>query len=127
MNLFLGKKYTDEELVEMTENGKIKEDNSKFQNLYNIVKYSFPINFVNVNTAPTLCQYGGKDPLVGIVQYSKLYKAFEAKGIETKIKLIYMKYGGHELVNFSSENGLKAMRDLNYFILDYAKIYFQNN
>ena len=33
-----------------------------------------------------------------------------------------MKYGGHELVNFDTDNGLKAMRDLNY-----AKTYFTHD
>ena len=44
MNLFLGKKYTDEELKEMTENGKIKVNNTKYQEMFNIVKYAFPVN-----------------------------------------------------------------------------------
>ena len=111
----------------MTENGKIKINNTKYQDLFNVVKYAFPVNFIDSNTVPTLCQYGGKDPLVGISQYSYLYKAFEANGIENKIKIIYMKFGGHELINFDTENGLKAMRDLNYYILDYAKIYFTHD
>ncbi len=38
-----------------------------------------------------------------------------------------MKYGGHELVNFDTDNGLKAMRDLNYDILDFAKTYFTHD
>ena len=61
MNFFLGKKYTDEELQEMVENGIIKEDSPKYHEMFNIVKNAFPINFINSNTVPTLCQYGGKD------------------------------------------------------------------
>lgn len=38
-----------------------------------------------------------------------------------------MKYGGHELMNFSTDDGLKAMKDLNYYILDYAKNYFTHD
>lgn len=124
MNFFLGKKYTDEELQEMVENGIIKEDSPKYQEMFNIVKNAFPVNFINSKTVPTLCQYGGKDFTVGIVHYSYLYKAFENNGIQNKIQLIYMKYGGYELMNFDTDNGLKAMRDLNYYILDYAKKYF---
>ena len=82
------------------------------------------MNYINDNTVPTLCQYGGKDFTVGIAQYSCLYSAFEKVGIQDKTKFIYMKYGGHELVNFDTDNGLKAMRDLNYDILDFAKTYF---
>lgn len=56
MNYFLGNQFSNEELTEMTENGKIKEDSSKYQEMYKIIKYAFPINFVNSNTVPTLCQ-----------------------------------------------------------------------
>ena len=127
MNYFLGNKFSNEELTEMTENGKIKEDSSKYQEMYKIIKYAFPINFVNSNTVPTLCQYGGKDFIVGMVHYSYLYESFESAGIQDKIKLIYMKYGGHELVNFDTTDGLKAMRDFNYYILDYANKYFTHD
>ena len=37
MNSFLGKKYTDEELQEMVENGIIKGDSPKYQEMFNIV------------------------------------------------------------------------------------------
>jgi len=127
MNAFLGLKYKDEEILEMVENGNIKENNAKYQEMLNIVKNAFPVNFVNANTIPTLCEYGGKDYVVGIAHYSYLYSAFKKAGIENKIKLIYMKYGGHELINFDTDNGLKAMRDLNYYILDYAKTYFTHD
>jgi len=127
MNAFLGLKYKDEEILEMVENGNIKENNAKYQEMLNIVKNAFPVNFFNANTIPTLCEYGGKDYVVGIAHYSYLYSAFKKAGIENKIKLIYMKYGGHELINFDTDNGLKAMRDLNYYILDYAKTYFTHD
>ena len=90
-------------------------------------KYAFPVTYVNANTVPTLCQYGGKDFIVGFVQYSCLYSAFEKVGIQDKTKFIYMKYGGHELINFDTDNGLKAMRDLNYDLLDFAKTYFTHD
>lgn len=45
MNFFLGKKYTDEELQEMVENGIIKEDSPKYQEMFNIVKNAFPVKF----------------------------------------------------------------------------------
>ena len=82
MNAFLGLKYKDEEILEMVENGNIKENNPKYQEMFNIVKNAFPVNFVNVNTIPTLCEYGGKDYVVGIVHYSYLYNAFKKAGIE---------------------------------------------
>lgn len=45
MNFFLGKKYTDEELQEMVENGIIKEDSPKYQEMFNIVKKCIPCKF----------------------------------------------------------------------------------
>jgi len=127
MNGFLGRKYTQEEMLGMIENGTIKESDSKYQEMLNRVKYAFPITHVNANTVPTLCQYGGKDFIAGIGHYSCLYSAFEKVGIQDKTKFIYMKYGGHELINFATDNGLKAMRDLNYDILDFAKTYFTHD
>ena len=127
MNAFLGRKYTQEEVLGMIENGTIKETDSKYQEMLNRVKYAFPVTYVNANTVPTLCQYGGKDFIAGIGHYSCLYSAFEKVGIQDKTKFIYMKYGGHELINFDTDNGLKAMRDLNYDILDFAKTYFTHD
>ena len=127
MNAFLGRKYTQEEVLGMIENGTIKETDSKYQEMLNRVKYAFPVTYVNTNTVPTLCQYGGKDFIAGIGHYSCLYSAFEKVSIQDKTKFIYMKYGGHELINFDTDNGLKAMRDLNYDILDFAKTYFTHD
>ena len=127
MNGFLGRIYKEEELLGMIENGTIKETDSKYQEMFNRVKYSFPVTYVNANTVPTLCQYAGKDIIAGIGHYSCLYSAFEKVGIQDKAKIIYMKYGGHELVNFDTDNGLKAMRNFNYEILDFAKAYFTHD
>jgi acetyl esterase/lipase len=127
MNAFLGRKYTQEEVLGIIENGTIKETDSKYQEMLNRVKYAFPVTYVNANTVPTLCQYGGKDFIAGIGHYSCLYSAFKKVGIQDKTKFIYMKYGGHELINFDTDNGLKAMRDLNYDILDFSKTYFTHD
>ena len=127
MNAFLGSKYTEEEISGMMDNGLIKEDDPKYLEMLNKAKNAFPVNFVDANTVPTLCQYGGKDYVAGIAHYSYLYSTFEQFGIQNKIKLIYMKNGGHELMDFISENGLKAMKDLNYDILDFAKKYFTHD
>ena len=67
---------------------------------------------------PALFKYEGKDPFVVSSQYSNLYKTFVAKGIENKIKLIYIKYGLHEPINFDACNEFKSMRDLIYNLLD---------
>ena len=125
MNLFLGKKYTDDQLKEMVENKRIKTDNEKFQEMFKIVKNAFPVNFIDSNTVPTLCEYGGNDSLVGIGQYQYLKKLSEKYG--NKLVLVYMKYGDHGLMNFDNENGLNAMREMHFQILTFAKTYFTHN
>ena len=69
MNKFVGNKYSDKELKEMMNNNKINYDNEKYKDLNNIVKYAYPINFINENSVPTLCFYGGTDTTVGIIHY----------------------------------------------------------
>ena len=125
MNLFIGKKYKNKELKGMIKGKDIDNDNGDYKKLYEIVKNSFPINFINNDTVPTLCIYGGKDEVVGIAQYSKLKKLFEKNN--NKIKLVYMKYGGHMLLGANTENGVHAMREMHFQILNFSSLYFQND
>ena len=122
MNSFIGDKFTDKEIKDMTENKKIKTDNEKFKEMLKIAKYTFPVTFINSNAVPTLCEYGGKDSLVGIAQYRFLKKLSEKHG--NRIELIYMKYGGHMLESYDTENGINAIREMHYQILNFAKTYF---
>ena len=46
MNTFIRKKYTEEELKEMIENKKVKENNEKYKELFNMVKYAFPTTYI---------------------------------------------------------------------------------
>ena len=125
MNGFLGKRYTDEETKEMIENDKIKKDSEKYQEMFNAVKYSFPYIFIDENTPPTLCEYGGNDSLVGVSMYKYLKELSQEHG--NKLDLVYMRYAGHDLISFDTENGIKAMRDIHYQVLNYAKNYFNKN
>ena len=125
MNGFLGKRYTEEETKEMIENGKIKKDSEKYQEMFNAVKYSFPYLFINNNTPPTLCEYAGNDSLVGISMYKYLKELSQKYG--NKLDLIYMRYSDHDLISFDTENGIQAMRDIHFQVLTYAKNYFSMN
>ena len=89
-----------------------------------ISKYTFPITFVNNNTVPTLCNYGGKDSLVGVAQYSFLKKLSEK--YKNRVELVYMKYGGHLLDSFDTKNGMNAIREMHFQILNFAKTYFNS-
>ena len=124
MNVFLGKKYSDNELKEICANKKINIDNEKYKKLNNSVKYTYPIYFINKNTVPTLCEYGGNDELVGVAQYKKMRELSQIYG--NNLVLIYMRYGSHGLESYYTENGLYAMREMHYQILNFSKTYFSH-
>ena len=122
MNNFIGGKFSKEEIKEMSENKSIKTENEKYKELFKIVKNTYPINFVNSSTVPTLCHYGGMDGLVGVKQYYYLKKLSEKFG--NRVELVYMKYGGHSLDSYDTENGMLSIREMHYQILNFAKTYF---
>lgn len=122
MNNFLGGKFSKDEIKEMSENKKIKIENEKYKELFKIVKHTFPVNFVNSNTIPTLCQYGGMDGIVGVKQYYYLKKLSEKYG--NRVELVYMKYGGHTLDSYDTEDGMHSIREMHYQILNFAQTYF---
>ena len=43
-----------------------------------------------------------------------------------KIKIIYSRYAGHNVINYSTENGINAMREMHYQILNFAKLNFSS-
>ena len=103
-------------------NKKIKKDNKKYKKKKKIAQNAFPYKYINSNTVPTLCIYGGIDTLVGVAQYSFLKQLAEKYGY--KIELVYMKNGGHMLEDYKTTEGVKAMREIHYQILTFAKTYF---
>ena len=127
MNGFLGKRFTDEQMKDMIDekNKTIKKDNKKYIELLNIVKFTFPTTFVNSKAVPTLCKYGGNDSIIGVVHYSALKKLSEKYG--NKLKLVYMKNAEHDLISYDNENGLTAMKEMHYQILEFAKTYFTSH
>ena len=125
MNKFIGNKYNIKELKEMMINNKINLDNEKFKELNKIATYTYPVNFINENSVPTLCLYGGRDTSVGIIHYHYLKKISEKFG--NKVELVYMKNGGHLLTDYKTKEGMNSIREMNYQILNYAKTYFTND
>ena len=124
MNAFIGNKYTDNEINEMMINKKININNEKYKEMLKIIKYTFPIKYINSNTVPTLCQYGGKDKIVGVLPYSYLKKLSEEYG--NKVELVYMKDADHILISDDIKDGLNALREMHYQILNFAKSYFKS-
>lgn len=125
MNLFIGNKFTDKEMKEMLENKVIKKDDKKYKEMLQIAQYTFPIKFINSNTIPTLCQYGGRDSLVGVRNYSFLKNLSEKYG--NTVKLVYMKEGGHLLDKYDTIEGMNSIREAHYQILNFAKNYFTHD
>ena len=123
MNLFIGKKYNDKQLKEMIKDKKINIENENYIELNKIVQNAFPINFINKNKVPTLCIYGGNDENIGVAHYYKLKELFEKNKIENE--LVYFRYGGHMLESYDTQNGLNAMREMHYQILNFCKNYFK--
>jgi len=124
MNAFIGRKYTEEELKEMIENKKVKENNEKYKELFNMVKYAFPTTYINSKTVPTLCQYGGDDTVIGVCHYSYLKEISQKYG--NKIVNVYMKNSGHFLNEINNEKDLEPIREMHFQILNFAKLYFTN-
>ncbi len=120
MNSFIGNKYKDNDIKEMMAGKTIDINNEKYKELYKVAKYGFPVFHLNENSIPILCIYGGEDSLVGVAHYSCLKKF--SKG--NKIELIYMKDSGHLMDNYETEEGMTAIREIHYQILNFAKKYF---
>ena len=125
MNEFLGNIYTEQEVKSMTIDNKINKDSEIYQEMFKKVQHSFPIKFVNNDTLPTLCEYAGNDSLVGVGMYRFLKDLFEK--YERKLDLVYMRYADHNLISYDTKNGIEAMRDIHYKVLEYAKKYFKSD
>ena len=125
MNLFLGKKYSVVELLMMMDGNRIKTNDAKYIEMFKIAKNAIPIYFIEDNPIPVLCEYGGNDSIVGVAQYCYLKEKYEQKG--GVIDFIYMRYAGHELNHHNTEQGIIAMKEMNYKILDFANKYFTND
>ena len=125
MNIFLGKKYNKEELKRMLNNKKIKEDDEKYKELLNIVKYAFPVEYIknNNNTIPILCIYGGNDSIIGVKHYAYLKSVLNKTN---EIYLIYSRYSDHIVINYKTENDINAMREMHFQILNFSKLYFNS-
>ena len=127
MNLFLGKKYNKTELLKLMDGNKIKTTEAKYKEMFKVAKNAIPLYFIEDNPIPVLCEYGGKDSIVGVAQYCYLKEKYDQKG--GVIDLIYMKYAGHNVNHHHhhTEQGIITMKEMNYKILDFANKYFTND
>ena len=130
-NMYTGKRYDDSKINAMLDdNGHIKYESEEYKKFYEISKYGMCSYYIsktgdaNENITPLLAEFAGKDQNCGVAQY-KLMKQLSQK-YENKfpIDLVYMRYGEHSLMDYQTENGINAMRDLNTKILEFAKKYY---
>ena len=123
MNIFIGQKYSQNDLNEMVfDNKKINTNNTKYKELFNIVTNAFPSNIIDINKVPTICFYSGNDATVGVIQFAYLNEKAEKDG--KNLIYIYSRYADHNYLNFETENGINALRELNYQINYLAKTLF---
>lgn len=122
MNSFYGNKFTDDDLDEMLENGRLNKNNEKFKKMFNVIVNGFPTHFVNSNSIPALCVYGGKDELIGIGQYSHLKSINSEYG--KKLKLLYSRDGYHNVFQINGKPNLELLKEIFNQINEYSKLYF---
>ena len=111
----------------MLNNNKINLTNEKYQELLRSVSFAFPFHYLKDNTdlTPMLCEYGGNDEFVGVAFYYTLKKAYDEN--KKEIHLIYNKYAGHDLYHRDTPEGIEAMHQQHYKIMEFAKKYFTSD
>ena len=97
----------------------INYSNEKFQELYNSVKYSYPVSIKDENLLPTLCLYTGNDDVVGVVAYAYLKE--KADNDSKHLDLIYSKYADHYFLNYGMKDSIDSLREFHAQILNYTK------
>ena len=122
LNLFIGNKYSQDELKGMLKNNAIDKNNTKYIELFNKAKYGFPINWMEGKDIPILALYGGKDSLIGFMQFARLREA--ALKYNNTLQLVYSRYGGHGLSEFEHEEGIIAAKDFHFYMLKFCDDYF---
>ena len=132
-NMYTGKRYDDSKIKEMLDNeGHIKYESEEYKKFYEIYKHAMCSYYINKtgdaneNITPLLAEFAGKDQNSGVAQYRLIKHLSEKYKNKFPIDLVYMRYGQHSLMDSETENGIKAMRDLNIKILDFAKKYFKD-
>lgn len=122
LNLFIGNQYNEEDLKGMLKDNKIDKKNEKYIELFEKAKYGFPLNWMEGKNIPILALYGGKDPLVGFVQYARLKETAIKNG--NTIQIVYSRYGGHEFSEFVHPEGIIAAKDFHFYMLKFCEEYF---
>ena len=118
MNVWLGRRNTDSfsEIFLNNETMELNTSNEKYKELINKTRHGNPITYVTKESIPTICLYGGKDEMDGVMQYSLLEEKFNEHN-NPNITLVYFKKGTHNvLTDAEGEYGEKIIARLNQVI-----------
>ena len=81
----------------------------------------------NLKIGVFLCECGGKDQNVGVAQFSLLRNLSNEHEHDFKIDIVYMKYSAHLILSPDTDDGVKGMRDMHSYMLEYSKTYFTSD
>ena len=124
MNLFMGGIFNEKDLKEMVDkDGKIKRNNEKYIKFSKKVEKIYPVYNICKESVPTINVCAGRDVGVSVCQAMILKKKLDENNIRNDF--IYMRYGGHMLNDFETEDGIESLRKIHYSILLYAQNYFK--
>ena len=122
LNLFLGRdQFEDFDQLYDEKNDAIIH--SEKYEIFKKINYSLLIFYIDENTIPTLCVYGGRDNVIGIGQYAYLEDQLLAHN-NTNFTFVYSRYAEHNPYEIETENGIEKIKEMNYQILKYAIKYF---
>ena len=119
-------KSADSDQLYDPQNNEINTDNELYKERFEKGKFGFPIRYVEKDSIPTLCFYGGKDVDVGIGHYSLLKSYFDKKE-NRNIELIYVQNASHNLMNDPPEVYEQLMNEFYSKLLNYSNKYFSKD
>lgn len=122
MNILYGLTYSEEELRNMIENNRLNKNNENYKKMFETIVNAYPAHFVNSNSVPALCIYGGKDEVIGIEQFS-YFKSIN-KEYAKKLVLLYEKNAEHNVFKLDGKPNMDFITIIFNEIDNFSKKYF---
>ena len=122
MNMFNGLIFNKEELNSMLENNRLNKNNEKYKKMFNYIVNGYPIHFINSDSIPALCVYGGKDEAIGIGHFSYL-KSINREYAQ-KLYILYEKNALHNVFKLDDKPNIDLIGKLENEIDNFSKKYF---
>ena len=123
-NLFLGNKYNESDIKSMLyPNMTINENDAKYKEMFNVVKFSSVTEIEDLHKTPTICIYGGADEAVGVSVYAYLKQKADKDG--RPLEFIYSRNERHMLIFPTTLDGMKKIWETGSLTMKYLKKYFK--